>query len=185
MANFTEKEIKNAFLRLLDEKPLSRITVKQIVEECGINRNSFYYHFQDIPALIENIVTDEADRIIADHTDINTIDAALEAVVDFASQNRRAILHIFNSVNRDIFERYLWKVCDYVISTYAGAVFSGVVINEFDREVIFRFYRCECFGFAIEWMNEQMVGDIQSRIRRFCELHRGIPEEMIRRCSAC
>ena len=183
MANFTEKEIKNVFLRLLDEKPLTQITVKQIVEECGINRNSFYYHYQDIPALIEEIVTDEADRIISAHTDISTIDAALEAVVDFASQNRRAILHIFNSVNRDIFERYLWKVCDYVVSSYGAAAFADVDLNGFDRDVIFRFYRCECFGFAIEWMNEQMTGDIQSRIKRFCELHRGVPEEMIRRAG--
>ena len=67
MPNFTKMAIKATFIKLLNEKPLSQITVKDIVETCGVNRNSFYYHFQDIPALIEEIVTEEADRIIAQY----------------------------------------------------------------------------------------------------------------------
>lgn len=46
MANFTKQAIKAAFLELLDEKPLNKISVRDIVERCGINRNSFYYHFR-------------------------------------------------------------------------------------------------------------------------------------------
>ena len=56
MANFTQKAIKDTFLKLLDERPLSQISVKMLVEECGINRNTFYYHYADIPALIEYAV---------------------------------------------------------------------------------------------------------------------------------
>ena len=41
MANFTKQAIKAAFLELLDEKPLNKISVRDIVERCGINRNSF------------------------------------------------------------------------------------------------------------------------------------------------
>ena len=41
MPNFTQNAIKQAFIKLLDERPLKQITVKDIVEECGINRNSF------------------------------------------------------------------------------------------------------------------------------------------------
>ena len=52
MPNFTKKAIKETFVALLEERPLNRITVKDIVEACGINRNSFYYHFQDLPALL-------------------------------------------------------------------------------------------------------------------------------------
>ena len=56
MANFTRRAIKEAFTSLLEERPLNDITVKDIVERCGINRNSFYYHYQDLPALIEEII---------------------------------------------------------------------------------------------------------------------------------
>ena len=50
MVNRTKDAIKQTFLELLNEKPLNQITVKMIVEQCGINRNSFYYHYQDLPA---------------------------------------------------------------------------------------------------------------------------------------
>ena len=44
MANFTKQAIKASFMKLLSQKPLSKISVRDIVEDCGINRNSFYYH---------------------------------------------------------------------------------------------------------------------------------------------
>ena len=47
MANFTQKAIKESFIKLLNEKPISKISVKDIVEDCGINRNSFYYHYAE------------------------------------------------------------------------------------------------------------------------------------------
>ena len=53
MPSFTRKAIMESFLKLLDARPLNKITIKDIVEDCGINRNTFYYHFEDIPALVE------------------------------------------------------------------------------------------------------------------------------------
>ena len=51
MPPFAKREIKNSFIKLLTERPISQITVKDIVEDCGVNRNSFYYHFQ--PSLVQ------------------------------------------------------------------------------------------------------------------------------------
>ena len=63
MPSFTRRAIMESFLKLLDARPLNKITIKDIVEECGINRNTFYYHFQDIPDLIEAIAKEESDLI--------------------------------------------------------------------------------------------------------------------------
>ena len=59
----TRKAIKESFMLLLNQKPLSKITVKEIVANCGINRNSFYYHYSDIPTLLEEILIEKADAI--------------------------------------------------------------------------------------------------------------------------
>lgn len=56
MMNRTELVIAKAFWQLLEEKPYSKITVKNIVERCEINRNTFYYHFHDIPDLLDRIL---------------------------------------------------------------------------------------------------------------------------------
>lgn len=181
MANFTKKAIKDTFIKLLSDRPLSQITVKDIVETCGINRNSFYYHYHDIPSLIEEIVTEEADRIIAEYPTLDSLEMGFTAAIDFAEKNRRAILHIFKSVNRDIFEQYLWKVCDYVVDSYVRTVFKDQPILEDDRDIITQFYKAQCFGMVIDWLRSGMKEDVHHKIHRICELQKGMIEEMIRR----
>ena len=46
--------IAETFVRLSDEKNIDKITVKDIVEACGISRQAFYYHFQDLLEVIED-----------------------------------------------------------------------------------------------------------------------------------
>ena len=74
MASFTRKAIMDSFMKLVDQRPISKITIKDIVEDCGVNRNTFYYHFADIPALIEAIVHDQAEELIRNHSTITTIE---------------------------------------------------------------------------------------------------------------
>ena len=182
MSNLTKNAIKETFLSLLDQRPLSQITVKLIVETCGINRNSFYYHYQDLPALMEEIFQEEADRIIRAYPTVDSVEMALNAAIDFAASHRRAILHIYNSVNRDIFERYLWQVCDHVVADYGRTLVSDAVPAA-DREAVRDFYRCACFGIVIAWLNDKMSTDIREEIARFCRLHHGMAEEMLRRSA--
>ena len=64
VANFTQKAIRASFIKLLNQKPLSQITIKDIVDDCGVNRNTFYYYFQDLPDLVETITKEEAEQLI-------------------------------------------------------------------------------------------------------------------------
>ena len=111
MANFTKRAIQESFLKLLTERPLSKITIKDIAADCGINRNTFYYYFEDMPKLIESIVESHAEKIIQSYPTIEKFEDCLDAAVDLALANKRAVLHIYHSANREIFEMYLWKVC--------------------------------------------------------------------------
>ncbi len=179
MTNLTKREIKTTFLNMLEEMPLNQITVKSLVTECGINRNSFYYHYQDIPALIEEIITEVADEIIGMYSTIDSMETGLKAILEFASTKRKAILHIFNSVNRDLFENDLWKVCEYVVIQYLKPILSKGNMSEFDQEIVIRFYKCECFGFAIDWLNNGMKDDAQAQIERFCSFHTKFFEQIL------
>ncbi|MBQ9826159.1 MAG: TetR/AcrR family transcriptional regulator C-terminal domain-containing protein [Firmicutes bacterium] len=182
MSSFTKNAIKSSFLKLLEEKPLSQITVKMIVEDCGINRNSFYYHYADIPALMEEIAHDEADRIINDYPTVESIETALKATIDFVTTHRRSVMHIYNSVSRDIFERYQWKVCDYVITTYSKAALSGVEIDPSDKELVEHIYKSLLFGLSISWLDKRMDPTAGKKITRICELMHGMSDELIKRC---
>lgn len=183
MTSLTKKAIKAAFLELLGDRPLSQITVKDIVDRCGINRNSFYYHFQDIPTLIEEIAMEETDKIIMEHPTVDSMEIGFNIAIEFMKQHRTEILHIYNSVNRDIFEQYLWRVADHVVTMFAETAFKDKTISDYDKEVITAFYRCQCFGVAINWLQNGVHDDVQDRIRRICELQKGMIEEMINRCT--
>ena len=68
MPQFTKRAIKDAFMSLLNERPFEKITVKDIIEKCGVSRNTFYYHFQDVYDLMGEILDDEMIRLEADNT---------------------------------------------------------------------------------------------------------------------
>ena len=59
----TKNAIENAFLMLLNERPINEIGIRDIAESCGINRNTFYYHFKNIPDLLEAVVRKMVDEI--------------------------------------------------------------------------------------------------------------------------
>lgn len=179
MTNLTKREIKNTFLKMLEDKPLNQITVKALVAECGINRNSFYYHYPDIPALIEEIVKEEADEIIREYASVDSMQTGLNAILAFASMKRRTLLHIFNSVNRDIFEQHLWKICEYVVGAYLESIFENSKLSEFERKIAIKFYICECFGFAIDWFTNGMEEDNEARIETFCEFNKKIFKQFL------
>lgn len=171
--------LKAAFLRLLEERPLREITVKDIVQAGGVNRNTFYYHFKDIPALLEELVTDQAERIIAAQP-LSLADC-LETAARFALEHRQAVLHINQSAHRDLFERNLMDLCRRVVEDYAAAVIGSVPISREDRAVIVRFYQCECFGQIMAWLNDGMRYDLGKQFRRLCLLAEGMTEMMLKR----
>lgn len=183
MPNFTKKAIEEAFLTLLDERPLHRITVKDIVEACGINRNSFYYHFEDLPALLEQIIADRVQELIQAHPTVDSLEDCFDAAVEFVMQNRRSVLHIYNSLSRDVFERYLMEVCQYVVATYVEADFAGRPLAPEDKEMLIRYHKCECFGNIIDWLNSGMKDDITAYFHRIYQLKRGWEGEFLRRDS--
>ncbi len=96
MSKFTRDAIKNSFIKLLNERPLSQIKVKDIVEDCGINRNTFYYYFHDIPSLIEEMVMEEAERIIREYPSPETIENFFDTVINYILERKNLLLHIYH-----------------------------------------------------------------------------------------
>ena len=175
MPNFTRRAIKESFLKLLNQRPLNQITVKDIVEDCGINRNSFYYHFKDLPDLVEEIGGEMVSDLMKRYPTIDAVEQSFDAVVDFIMQNKRAIYHIYNSVSRDVFERHLMEVCRYVVATYLDGMLEET--EEADRDAILRFHKCACFGSVIDWLNGGMKDDVSDYFRRIRQLRLGLPEK--------
>lgn len=64
MSELTKRAIQESFKKLLSNQPLDKITVKNITDDCGVNRNTFYYHYSDIYQLLEEIILTEAQKSV-------------------------------------------------------------------------------------------------------------------------
>ena len=183
MSAYTKQAIKKSFLKLLNERPLNQVTVKAIVDDCGINRNTFYYHFTDIPSLATEIITERADSIIREYASPDSPAACLNAAVQFMTENKRAVMHIYNSANRDIYERYMMNLCEYVVSAYLDTAFGSNPMSPADRELAVRFLKCELYGLIFEWLDGGMKDDAINDVRRILDVCRGLSDEIIRRST--
>ena len=53
MSNTTKRALENSLKQMLLKKPLDKITISDLTDDCGISRMAFYYHFKDIYDLVE------------------------------------------------------------------------------------------------------------------------------------
>lgn len=172
-SNLTKQAITASFIKLLNETPLDKLTVKQISEDCGINRNTFYYHYQDIFALLAEIFNDEAERIIEKYWDNLDWKGALIEGTGFAIENKRAIQHVFSSAYRSYFDRYLDKVVGEIMHQFVLRQAEGLKVKDSDMELVEKFYMHAFIGTVREWVENGMDTDVLESIRRLGEIFEG------------
>ena len=173
MLQLTKKAIVNSFIKLLNEKPLDKITVKNIAEDCGINRNTFYYHFSDIRELTVYTIDSQIHSVSElDFNGDSWVDSFVEAA-KFVIDNKKAVYNIYNSLNRETVENYLntvaFKVPDNFVSTKA----VGIDADKSDIELIKDFYMSALVGIICKWLENGMDKDPDIVIRRLGRLVEG------------
>lgn len=178
-SDFTKKAIQEAFLELLNEKPIGKISIKDISDRCGINRNTFYYHYQDMVALLEEICSRDVDNIVKQYPELNSIEECMEALMEFAQANKRAAMHIFNSNNRNTYVSSLWKVCEHVVATYLQTVFPDIPVTEAEKALIIRYLKCSCFGLIVDWISTGMTDDYAQGLHDIIKSLRGVSDLII------
>ena len=89
---YTQMVLKQSFLKLLKEKPVNRITVKEVCALAQLNRATFYAHYSDCFALMESIENELIDAFEKSLRYVNSFDvtALIEAIYDMVDQNQAA-----------------------------------------------------------------------------------------------
>ena len=86
----TKKALAAALKKLAREKPFSKITVREIISVSGFNRNTFYYHFEDVYALLKWMLEQEAIEVVKQFDLIAGYEEAILFVMDLS------LIHIFS-----------------------------------------------------------------------------------------
>ena len=178
----TEKAIMEAFLLLLNQNPLDRITVKDIVNACGISRNTFYYHYQDIYDLLRATFASVVDRVLQE--EVTTWQESLRSCTSFALENRRAVYHVYRSAYREDLERSLYRVSEERMERLIRHMTADMAVSEEDIHYLTLFYKCAVTGILLEWLNADMRGDVERMISRMGVLLEGNLRLSLERISA-
>lgn len=156
MPQFTKAAIINTFIDLLNKYPLNKITVKDIVDSCGINRSTFYYYFQDIYTLLVEMFDSETSKVLMDNDELISWNDAFLHSMAFARQNKKAIYHIYNSLNRKYLDKYLYSVIEHYLNLYLHAVTKDYNVKEDDIALVTEVYKFSLVGMIYSWLEHGM-----------------------------
>ena len=177
--NRTKQVLSETFWQLLDEMPYSKITVKGIVDRCHVNRNTFYYHFQDIPALAEATMQTWVEEIVEKHFSFgNPMDCLLPLVAGCAAR-KRAILHIYRSVQREEFVRHLNGMIDHAVGVYADGVRNTLGTDLDTLPLLCHLYKCVGIGLVLDWLDQNMGYDMPEFLKKICVLYQGAAQRAL------
>ena len=159
MSALTKRAIQESFKKLLSNQPLDKITVKNITDDCGVNRNTFYYHYSDIYQLLEEIFLAEAQKSVDEMVIGQSWEEGLKTGLCFVKENKKLIYHVYNSLHRETIERYLYSV--------------SLDFSDEDKKFIASFYKYAIVGIVLDWLEGGMKSEPDDLIAKMSALLTG------------
>lgn len=181
--NRTKLAIVDTFWQLLEEKPYNKITVQDIVDKCQVNRNTFYYHFQDIPSLAEWSVEKWTDEVIGDKKDFDSLTSCIVYMAEECMKRKKALLHLYRSAKKEFFLEYISKMGYHIITFYMKNRTDNLILSEEKAKILVRYYKCTFIGIILDWLEEDATYDLVSFCQQFCELFSGTGEKALLKCE--
>lgn len=167
-SQLTRQTLSAALKKLMETKPLSRITVSEIVESCGLNRKTFYYHFEDIYALLKWTLDQEA---IAQFDKFDLVTQHIEAIhfaLDYISENHSMLRNIVHSIGRSELSRFLFS--DIYQPVYklvcTSAEIRGLSVGGEYRAFLGKFLTEAVAGVLMECIERETLSDREELTRR-------------------
>ena len=162
--NRTRTALADAYMRLLNDYTIDRITVKMITDAVGCSRKTFYYYFTDIYVLTQYVFELRVQHFLDTNGNFGTVREGFLTLASNLSNDRQAILNIYHGYGKEELERFTWETSDYyarqVITRYA----QNMDIAPEDLEAIIRMYTDMMFGMLIDWINNGMEGDYSRKL---------------------
>ena len=166
MAQTTKRALEASLKKLLLRKPLNKITINDITEDCGVNRMTFYYHFKDIYDLVDWILVEDATEALEGHQDFETWSDAFRDMLEKVQANRVLVLNVYRSISREQVEQYLYKLLDPMLKEFADRECRDITVQDDDKQFVVDFYKYALVGVVLEWIRRDMKTDPALMVER-------------------
>lgn len=118
----TKRMLAGSLKKLMEKKPLSRITVSELIKDCGVNRKTFYYHFTDIYNLLKWILDHEAIEIVKQFDLMTDFEEAISFILQYVATNKHILACAYDTMGREQLKNFLSADFYKVIGTYIEKV---------------------------------------------------------------
>ena len=173
MSNITKIAMAQSLKRMLLIKDLDKITISDITNDCGINRQTFYYHFKDIYDLLEWIFA----------TTIKNWQENFKYVLDYMLENKKFIIKTYNSLSRKTLLDFLFKQYNTIFIDIINDVSKNYNITKENKIFIANFYKYGFAGVIENWIVTEMKESPENIIKKLNILISGNFEEAVRKMS--
>ena len=181
MSQVTKRALEASLKNLLLQKPLSKITINDIAEDCGINRMTFYYHFRDIYDLIEWSCEEDASRALAGKKTYDTWQQGLLQIFEAVQDNKPFIMNVYHSVSREQVENYLYRLTYDLLVGVVEEQAAGMSVREEDKAFLATVYKYMLVGLMLDWIKGDMKADPKLIVDRLALVIHGNIREALER----
>ena len=152
----TKKALAESLKNLLLQKPLNKITISDITDDCAINRMTFYYHFKDIYDLVEWTCAEESAQAMEGKKTYDTWQEGFLNIFSAVQSNKPLIMNVYRCVSRERIEQYLNPLIHALILGVVEEKSAEMPVSEADKRFIASFYEHAFIGVMLEWIDNNM-----------------------------
>ncbi|MFR8068915.1 MAG: TetR/AcrR family transcriptional regulator [Clostridium sp.] len=155
MASFTKFAILKVFGDLAASRPVDKITVKDITDQCGISRNTFYYHYQDIYQVLKAYVQYSAEHVIELMVEDEGEDgkAGLREI-RYLEANRELLCNLYRSAANEEVRNCLQSASQIIFDRLIESVSQGMEVQAEDKKILSAVCQYTVRGIMTSWMEE-------------------------------
>ena len=153
MSISTKAAFAEALKKMMAVKPMEKITVKDLVEICGVNRQTFYYHFDDIYDLLEWVFEEDAKRSLPKEVVYEHWREDVMVFFEYLYDNKSFVINIFNSNSRLYMLKFLKERLQSCIRAFANIVAKDMNIDRQDFDFVIEFYVNGVIGIISQWLD--------------------------------
>lgn len=167
MSNTTKYALEASLKKLLLQKPMDKITISDLTNDCGISRMAFYYHFKDIYDLVEWVCLEDAARALQGKKTYDTWQEGLQQIFEAVIENKPFIMNAYRTISREQIENYLFKLTHNLLIGVVEEKAVGMDITEDEKAFIADFYKYGFVGIMLDWIKDGMkedYGDITANL---------------------
>jgi len=161
MQNSTEDVLVEALELVLQKKPIDKVTVKDIVNECNLTRQTFYNHFSDIYELVEWTARQATERALNNVADYDNWQKGFYDLMLIIRENKIIIDNTYRSAYRDLMEKHIYEIIYSYIIVVVENQATGMAVDQKHKDFIAHFYSLAFIALIFEWVKDGMKDDPQ------------------------